>query len=464
VWGKAAIVKAIEADRARAAILCVLTVGLATSLALNLPGQMSYDSIMQLWQGRVGLYNSWHPPVMAWLLGLGDSVAPGSALFVVFDALLLYGGMALIVLARPRASWWALPVALVWTASPQGLIYPGIVWKDVLFAGASLLGFAALVHADLRWTRPRARFGWLAAAVLCWSLAGLTRQNGVVVPLFGAIGVGLVALRRSPALAAGRPALGALLACGAVMTLASMALAARSDGEPAARYQLEDLQVYDMTAAVAADRSLRLDLLERESPALSRVIRTKAVAVYSPQRIDALQTLTELQDAVSSTPEQVIGAQWRQLILRHPLLYLRARFASFGWTLLTPELDQCLPVFVGVDGPQPWLGRLGLVVHTRPQDRLLETYAERLVDTPIYSHLFYALLAAGLLARLLVRREPGDLAVAAMLGSALAFTATFFIISLSCDYRYLYDLDVGAIGAALYLALDLGRRRSAVLA
>jgi hypothetical protein len=161
----------LRRERARAAIVGVLTIGLALSLALNLPGHLSYDSIMQLWQGRTGIYNTWHPPVMAWLLGVFDRVLPGAALFVVFDSLMLYGAFAALALSKPRPSWWAVALALLWVASPQGLIYPGIVWKDVLFAGAMLCGFAALAWAEIRWAERRARDVLVGAAVLFWSLA-----------------------------------------------------------------------------------------------------------------------------------------------------------------------------------------------------------------------------------------------------------------------------------------------------
>ena len=50
------------------------------------------------------------------------------------------------------------------------------------------------------------------------------------------------------------------------------------------------------------------------------------------------------------------------------------------------------------------------------------------------------------------RRAPGDLAVAAMLGAAGLYTASFFVISVACDYRYLYFLDVAAMAGTLYLA------------
>ena len=52
--------------------------GFGILLALNWPGQMSYDSVVQLWPtAAIGHYDSWHPPVMAWLLGLFDRLVAG---------------------------------------------------------------------------------------------------------------------------------------------------------------------------------------------------------------------------------------------------------------------------------------------------------------------------------------------------------------------------------------------------
>ena len=48
----------------------LIVAGFSLALFLNLPGQLSYDSVLQLLEGRTGIYNTWHPPVMAWLLGI----------------------------------------------------------------------------------------------------------------------------------------------------------------------------------------------------------------------------------------------------------------------------------------------------------------------------------------------------------------------------------------------------------
>jgi tellurite resistance protein TehA-like permease len=51
------------------------------------------------------------------------------------------------------------------------------------------------------------------------------------------------------------------------------------------------------------------------------------------------------------------------------------------------------------------------------------------------------------------RRSPADLVVGWLLVGAGVFTLTFFVISLACDYRYLYLLDLAAMTGAFQVAL-----------
>src|SRR5271154_2498504 len=72
----------------------LLVAGFVICAAVNLPGHLSYDSVMQLNEGRRGFYANWHPPMMSWILGVLDAAWPGTALFVIFDAALLFGSLA----------------------------------------------------------------------------------------------------------------------------------------------------------------------------------------------------------------------------------------------------------------------------------------------------------------------------------------------------------------------------------
>jgi hypothetical protein len=173
----------------------LLLLGFGILLALNWPGQMSYDSVVQLADGRSGQYDSWHPAVMAWLLGLFDSALPGTVFFLLFVMLLLFGAWTLL-LRSGRPSWGSIIVLVLIFATPQLLLYQGTVWKDVLFANAGIAGFAGMAAAASRWRAPQMRFALLGLSVLLLSLAALARQNGFVLLPIAALSLGVIATRQ----------------------------------------------------------------------------------------------------------------------------------------------------------------------------------------------------------------------------------------------------------------------------
>src|SRR5471030_1496776 len=134
-----------------------------------------------------------------------------------------------------------------------------------------------------------------------------------------------------------------------------------------------------------------------------------------------------------------IAEQWRDLIARRPLLYLRARARTFGWVFLTPDSQGCGLIYTGVDGPAEEMASVGLAARRDARDAWLAEYALAFAATPVYSHAAYGALGLVLLIVLLRRRRGPDIALAAMLGAALAFAMSFAVISIACDYRYLYD-------------------------
>jgi len=100
------------------------------------------------------------------------------------------------------------------------------------------------------------------------------------------------------------------------------------------------------------------------------------------------------------------------------------------------------------------LKELGLKARLDARDRALILYERVLAGTPVLSHATYVALSLLCLAVLLWRRTTEDVAVACLVLSAFAFALSFFVISLACDYRYLYFVDTAAIAALVYLAGD----------
>jgi len=438
-----------EAPRIAAAAAILAGAGLC--LWLNWPGHFSWDSVVQLAEGRSGVYSGQHPPVMSWLLGLADALRPGAALFVALDVALVFGALvALALLARP-ASWLAAPLAAALCAAPQLIVYPAIVWKDVLFAGASVAGFAALAWAAAGWARPARRYPPLAAGLALLVLAALARQNGAVVLPFAALAVAWTAawsggVRRGAAWGLGT------LGVSAVLVLAVSAALATRLADPAATGRAwRNLEAYDLVGAVVRDPDLAFPVLEARAPWLDTLLRDDAAGDYTASRADSISDELDQLDAHPDAAG-LVEAQWGDLVLRHPLLYLRVRASAFRWVFLTPVPSECVMAETGVDGPPDALAAAGLKERATPADNAIGDYAEAFEASPVYSHATYAVVAVAIMTLLLLRRRPADIAVAAMLASALAFAASFALISIACDYRYLYDLDLSAIAGALYLA------------
>jgi hypothetical protein len=223
-------------------------------------------------------------------------------------------------------------------------------------------------------------------------------------------------------------------------------LASHGDGGEGASAQLRLGQAYDLAGALARQPDLQLPALAAD-PALDRALRH---APYTPLRVDPMSADPAVMAALETSPRGLVGHAWRELVLRHPDLYLPVRWADFLAVLLTPDPNTCHFAPVGRDGDPVLAQSLGLPNRIRPQDHALAVYARAFFGTPVYFHPAWAVLALALLVLLLRRRAPSDLAVAGLLAGALLFTLTFAIISIACDYRYLLFLDLSALSSALY--------------
>jgi hypothetical protein len=129
--------------------------------------------------------------------------------------------------------------------------------------------------------------------------------------------------------------------------------------------------------------------------------------------------------------------------------------------LLTPDLA-CQTVATGISGPADLMDALELAPGKTTKDRALSAYARHFYGTPAYSHLAWALVGLALAVLLLLRRRPGDGAMAGLQLASLAFAASLSLTAASCHYRNLYVVDLSAMTGLIYLALDLRwpKRRS----
>ena len=433
----------------------IVVAGFTACLAANYPGHFTSDSVWQLAQGREGLFNDWHPPVMAWLLGLADRLVPHAGLFMILDAGLFYGGLMAFAGLEPRPRPIGLAMLALWMISPLTMIYQGVVLKDVLFADAAMAGFAALAWAGRAWERPVARWALLGLAAMLFVLAGLTRQNGLIAPFFGALGLAGVMWLREPR--AVRPA--AVGAAGFLLMLllvsgVTQALRATGDGLDGGLHHLNILQVWDLAGATRRQPDLPLPALHVQAPEVEAFIRRSAAPVYRSAGVDNIVTLPGGVE-LTNPPDSLAGRDWLRLIRTRPGLYLDLRARVWLDTLLTPTAARCPMIFLGiVDDDPAILRRAGLALRDDDRDDWDGDYVTVFLRTPLFSHLFYGaviLVVLGVTASRWRRgvRDPGLVVGAAMGLAGVAFAASFFVVSVDCDYRFLYFLDVAAMALAV---------------
>jgi hypothetical protein len=447
-------------NRAGAAFRIAMGAGLLLTLAANIPGQMSLDSVVALTEARTGVRQTWAPAVSSWILKPFDGLVAGTGLYVTASAALLFVSLMSLTRLRPRSTWLAVALGILVLLTPQVLIYQGIVWRDVLFANLTIAGFVLLAHAAQRWSA-RPPILPLAGALVCLALAALARQNGVVL-VVAAAGVLAWTARAGgwrQSLAWG---LGALVATGLLaLGINRVATPPQTQGKLRLNAASLILEHYDIVGAKAHHVRLRFKEIAKADPAAAALLEAKAQQIYSPARVDTLDLDEAFRKTLWHVPDPAMNSQWRRIIVHYPAAYLLHRADVFRWTFLTPKLDQCLPVTVGVSGPDALVRDLNVQSGIDTQDQGLADYARRFYGTPVFSHLTWALVAAGVVVFLLRRRDPADWVFVALLGGTLAFVASFAVISVACDYRYLYLLDLAAMVGALYTALDPPRWRKA---
>jgi hypothetical protein len=434
----------------------VIVLGALIALAINYPGSMEDDSYVQLVEARENFYSNWHPPVMSWLLGISDRL-PGDVAgwFIGFDMLMCFGALALLLWLPKKVSWAAAGVALAMLFLPQYALSQAVVWKDALFADSAIVGFIAIALAAKFWPNIVARLAWIGLSALMLALAVLTRQNGAVIVPCAVAALMSIAWRRDGHWLAAVKHGGVLLVLTAFVSWGGNALLQlKADGYPAQQEQFKILHLYDITGMVKADPSISLGVFDRDAPTLARTVREKAVPLWSPVKNDTMETdaIVAVKDAV---PAAVITAQWRKLIAEHPWLYLKVRAELFRWVFQPPDVGQCHPFHVGNQGGAEEMAELGAKPRLDARDLALWRYGDFfLYNTHAFSHALFAVLGIAVLAILLRRRNDADLVIAWMIGASVVFSATFLVVSIACDYRYLMLIDLSALAGVLYVAAD----------
>ncbi|GGB16965.1 hypothetical protein GCM10011380_03060 [Sphingomonas metalli] len=165
-------------------MLAGAALGFVACVALFWPGFATYDSVVQYRQVLGGVYDDWHPPVMARLWALLHGVTPGAGPMLLLQLAGWWIGMGLLAaaLARSGRRLAALAIGLI-TLWP-----PFLGWQAAVLKDGQAVGALAAATGTIGWFRLRGvrlpLTGRLAVAGLI-AFALLVRANAVfaVAPL-----------------------------------------------------------------------------------------------------------------------------------------------------------------------------------------------------------------------------------------------------------------------------------------
>ena len=432
------------------------------TLAINAPGHLSFDSIIQLNEARTRSYMGFHPPLMSYLMMLFDTIAPGTALFLLFMQALFFGALLIVVRMARDVSVLTPLVVLACCAHPFVLLYQGIVWKDVLFANFAVFGFALLFAAAR--LRGWGRYACYAFSLLCVACGGLVRQNASIALPVLAVAIAYLefpslSLRAQAAkfLGGAVAAVIVMLAVGSGMDALILASAKVSPG-PTYGMALVVLGRYDVSGIIAHNDKANVSVFEKRRLDVP-LLREDADRYYTPERLDWLpkRFLEELR----KLPREEFIPAWGQFAVDNFGAYLRHRLEVFHWMIWPPDITHCLPLHVGITGPPDVMAKLDVPTTLRPSDRTLAAYTAYFMPTPLYRHGSF-LVVAVLLCVLLPLRYGlnAALPVLALSAAGILFTLTWTLTGVACDIRYMYFLPL-AVFACLVMATVLEAERAA---
>ncbi|MEM7356004.1 MAG: hypothetical protein AAF657_34625, partial [Acidobacteriota bacterium] len=376
---------------------------------------------------RFGLTDSMHPPLMTLIWRALDSIYPGPALMLLFNAsLFLLALVHLIGLYSPsRRLTLALLFAVAFCSVLLGPL--ATVWKDVTMLAFFAAGAAALAHSTRKGGVPS-----LVLALVFLLLGSATRHDALAaaVPLF--LWWSWRAAREVPF---GPRQLWVRVGYGFSVSLAlglmiPWALNAAAGGRSAA---WTSTALFDL---IGTSRYAGVNLLPPAATARHEIFTQQDIErIYSVDHINHSLVRLPLNAGLKLIDRRIapraVKEAWIHAVTAEPWSYLRHRL---GFALNFIGLTRDSVFYPSSFGINP--NDLG--IRHQPSQLTLGfvAWARYLAGHPLAQPWIYYLLALGLVVALLLRRTPGREAPLALLGSAVAYLLAASLIMPAADLRY----------------------------
>ena len=423
-------------------VAILLAAGFGLTLLIFYPGVMTYDAKFVYEDIAKGTMGDWQSPVMVWLWGLIDPIAPGAGsmfLLIATTYWLGFGVLSLALASRGRAVALLLPLLAM---TPPALSFAGIIWRDVLFATCWLLA-AAVAFAVSERPSPIRSTGQVLALVLLIS-GVLLRPNALLAaPILTAYIIWLPRVSLRKAVIFYVPAVIGLF--GIVQLVYYGILDAKR------QHPLQTIMIFDLGGISHFSKENQFPVTWSESEnamLLNKCYQPTLWDIYwRLEPCDFVMRKVEREKGLFGTP--AISGAWLSAILHHPIAYLQHR-SAFMWNFLAA--DNLTMWTADVEHPTK------NVFADRTAFNALVAAHDVLKPTPFLRVGLWLLACISICCFGWKRSGPREAAFAlGVCGSATIYVLSFYALGVASDFRYGYWAVLAAIAGSVVAASGEGR-------
>lgn len=404
-------------------VAVLLAAGFGLTLLIFYPGVMTYDAKFVYQDIAKGATGDWQSPVMVWLWGLIDPIAPGAGSMFLLIATTYWAGFGVLSLAlasRGKAGALLLPLLAM---TPPSLAFAGIIWRDVLLATCWLLAASIAFAVSERPSPVRLAGQGLALALLIFGV--LLRPNALLAaPILMAYTIWLsrASLRKTAILYV--PAMIALF--GIVQLAYYGMLDARR------QHPLQTIMIFDLggISHFAKQNQFPVTWSARENAMLLNGCYQPTMwdIYWRLEPCDFVMAKVERETGLFGTP--AISSAWLTAVLHHPLAYLQHR-SAFMWNFLAA--DNLGMWTADVERP------MQKVFPDRAAFNALVAAHDVLKPTPLLRAGFWLLACIVVCGWSWKRSAAREASFAlAVCGSATVYVLSFYALGVASDFRYGY--------------------------
>ncbi len=419
----------------------ILVVGWLGMMLYAFPGYMSYDSVAQLMEARLGWFDDGHPPAMAFLWGNVDGFVAGPVGMLVIQVTCFLIGAYLILRQRLAPRGAAVCAVLVLWFPPVANTM-SVIWKDSQMAAFMLLGTALLLE-------PRRH--WKIIGLVLLGLATALRYNALAMTIELVV---LLFVWNPTWHWWKRYALGLLAFV--VITVGARVVTTALTDTPRFMWH-RSIALLDIVGTLRYAPDIPEATLEQELAGTPLVVpndlQARARKTWRPD-VSRTEQLWDATDRFFERPDtpserEAVARAWRAIVFAHPKAYLEYRWVLFAQLIQLDDTQLGSPVYFWFGDIQD-LARSAVYSDHDAGPSGLQSALHQVMEWLGETWLFHVSVYVGL-ALLLLPFCWGDRLTFALLSSGLAGELFLFVIAPTVDVRYSFWLVLTTVLAVILI-------------